>query len=198
MQITLRQRDIELALKMYLASQGIALADRAFSVDFTAGRKESGLTATIDIGTADDITDAVVRSVNVPAPDTLKEASNQGTIESSVNKYAAAEELVEGVNKDDLKFASDTAGKSNYDVKPETEEAPVGPVVKFQSTEVVQTTPVAETFFVTQENKPTLVFAEDPPFDVAPVVVAEETKVPAPVAEAKPEEVVRKPINLFG
>ena len=184
MQITLRQRDIELALKMYLASQGIALADRAFSVDFTAGRKESGLTATIDIGTADDITDAIVRSVHVPAPDTLKEASNQGTIESSVNKYAAAEELVEGVNKDD--------------VKPETEEATVGPVVKFQSTEVVQPTPVAETVFVTQENKPTLVFAEDPPFDVAPVVVAEETKVPAPVAEAKPEEVVRKPINLFG
>lgn len=55
MQITLKQRDIELALKMYLASQGISIAGRSFEVLFTAGRKPGGLLAEIEIGEAADI-----------------------------------------------------------------------------------------------------------------------------------------------
>lgn len=68
MQITLKQRDIELALKMYLAAQGIALANRTFDVEFTAGRKEAGLMAAIDIGTADSLTEAVVAAVKEAVP----------------------------------------------------------------------------------------------------------------------------------
>lgn len=53
MKINLRQADIEQALKMYLTSQGIVLQDRTFEVTFRAGRKGSGLSADVNIGTAE-------------------------------------------------------------------------------------------------------------------------------------------------
>lgn len=65
MQITLKQRDIELALKMYLSAQGISLLQRSFNVEFTAGRKDSGLSASIDIGPAEALTEEVMESVKV-------------------------------------------------------------------------------------------------------------------------------------
>lgn len=49
MQITLKQRNIEAALKQYIVAQGINLDGKKVSVEFTAGRKESGITAEIDI-----------------------------------------------------------------------------------------------------------------------------------------------------
>lgn len=49
MQINLRQREIETALKMYLHSQGINLKEKSITIDFTAGRKDSGLSAEISI-----------------------------------------------------------------------------------------------------------------------------------------------------
>lgn len=65
MQITLKQRDIELALKMYLSAQGISLLQRSFNVEFTAGRKDSGLSASIDIGPAEALTKEAMESVKV-------------------------------------------------------------------------------------------------------------------------------------
>lgn len=65
MQITLKQRDIELALKMYLSAQGISLLQRSFNVEFTAGRKDSGLSASIDIGPAEALTEEVMEAVKV-------------------------------------------------------------------------------------------------------------------------------------
>lgn len=49
MQIILKQKDIEQALTLYLRDQGINLTNKSLSVSWTAGRKESGITAEIDI-----------------------------------------------------------------------------------------------------------------------------------------------------
>jgi len=49
MQIILKQKDIEQALALYLRNQGINLINKNLSVSWTAGRKESGITAEIDI-----------------------------------------------------------------------------------------------------------------------------------------------------
>lgn len=70
MQITLKQRDIELALKMYLSAQGISLLDRSFNVEFTAGRKDSGLSASIDIGPAEMLATKIMQAVEATSMDT--------------------------------------------------------------------------------------------------------------------------------
>jgi hypothetical protein len=49
MQIQLKQTEIIQALKLYISSQGINLGGKTVSVGFTAGRKDSGLSADIDI-----------------------------------------------------------------------------------------------------------------------------------------------------
>lgn len=49
MQISLKQTEIVAALKMYIAAQGINLADKTVKIDFTAGRKEAGITADVSI-----------------------------------------------------------------------------------------------------------------------------------------------------
>lgn len=52
MQITLKQPDIEAALKAYIANQGIRTADRDVLVSFTVGRKPAGITAEVSIRSA--------------------------------------------------------------------------------------------------------------------------------------------------
>ena len=49
MKIQLSQSNIIEGIKMYLQSQGIKLHGRDLQVLFTAGRKQSGLTADVDI-----------------------------------------------------------------------------------------------------------------------------------------------------
>lgn len=49
MQIQLKQPEIEAALKMYITNQGISLAGKSFTVSFTSGRKENGLSADLVI-----------------------------------------------------------------------------------------------------------------------------------------------------
>lgn len=53
MQINLKQREIEAALRMYVSHQGINLNGKEVAITFTAGRKEGGLTADVSI---EDIT----------------------------------------------------------------------------------------------------------------------------------------------
>lgn len=45
MQIQLKQSEIIAALKQYITSQGINLANKNVTISFTAGRKEAGVTA---------------------------------------------------------------------------------------------------------------------------------------------------------
>jgi hypothetical protein len=53
MQINLKQNEIENALKRYVSHQGINLAGKDISISFTAGRKESGISAEITIDDVD-------------------------------------------------------------------------------------------------------------------------------------------------
>ena len=49
MQIFLTQNEIKDALHQYVATKGIALVGKKVDISFTAGRKESGLTAEVTI-----------------------------------------------------------------------------------------------------------------------------------------------------
>lgn len=49
MLITLKQHEIVAALRLYVATNGINLSGKSLDVAFTAGRKESGLTAEVSI-----------------------------------------------------------------------------------------------------------------------------------------------------
>ena len=49
MQIQLKQNEIVAALKQYISTQGISLRGKNVDISFTAGRKESGITADISI-----------------------------------------------------------------------------------------------------------------------------------------------------
>ena len=49
MQVTLKQSEIEIALKNYIQVMGINLSGKSIEVTFTAGRKEAGISAELDI-----------------------------------------------------------------------------------------------------------------------------------------------------
>jgi hypothetical protein len=49
MQINLKQPEIEQALRAYVNAQGISLYQKDVSISFTAGRRESGISAEISI-----------------------------------------------------------------------------------------------------------------------------------------------------
>ena len=49
MKVKIQQNEIITALKQYISSQGINLQGKVVAIDFTAGRKEGGLTADISI-----------------------------------------------------------------------------------------------------------------------------------------------------
>lgn len=49
MNIILKQKEIEAALKLYALQQGIQLAGKNVLISFTAGRKDSGISAELDI-----------------------------------------------------------------------------------------------------------------------------------------------------
>lgn len=49
MQIQLKQAEIVIALKQYIAAQGINLVGKDVSISFTAGRKEAGIVADLVI-----------------------------------------------------------------------------------------------------------------------------------------------------
>ena len=68
MQIHLKQREIEAALKMFVSQQGINLTNKVIEVSFTAGRKDTGLSAELTIE------DAVANGTN-----TFAEAVKEGT-----------------------------------------------------------------------------------------------------------------------
>ena len=55
MQIQLRQKDIEAALRMYIAAQGIVVAGKDVTIDFTVKRKQGGIIADVTIEDNGDI-----------------------------------------------------------------------------------------------------------------------------------------------
>ena len=66
--INLKQTEIEQALRAYVISQGISLHGKDLTISFTAGRRESGISAEISI---DDVeipgyTTSAVEEIKVP------------------------------------------------------------------------------------------------------------------------------------
>jgi hypothetical protein len=55
MEINLKQSEIEVALRQYVASQGFNLTGRAVAITFTSGRTANGLTALVDIGDVTEV-----------------------------------------------------------------------------------------------------------------------------------------------
>ncbi len=49
MQVQIKQNEIEQAIRAFIANQGISLENKEVKIDFTAGRKNGGLTADISI-----------------------------------------------------------------------------------------------------------------------------------------------------
>ena len=49
MQVQLKQSEIEAALKGYIAQQGINLTNKTVTCNFTAGRKDSGISVELEI-----------------------------------------------------------------------------------------------------------------------------------------------------
>lgn len=77
MQIQLHQKAIEVALQDYITKQGINLYGRDVTIEFTAGRKDRGLSADITIGEPEMIeipgfTDAPDVKEDTAPPNTTK------------------------------------------------------------------------------------------------------------------------------
>lgn len=71
MLITLKQKEIEAALRLYISQRGINLAGKEVLIAFTAGRKESGVSAEVDIE------DAVYIGVGPSTPAPLETPAEQ-------------------------------------------------------------------------------------------------------------------------
>lgn len=68
MNIIIKQREIEAGIKLYLLQQGIQLNGKTTEISFTAGRKDSGMSAEIEINDAEGITSVVDKMIQQQAP----------------------------------------------------------------------------------------------------------------------------------
>lgn len=78
MQIQLKQGEITAALKAYIQSQGFNLEGKEIEIQYTAGRKESGLYADIFINEVPPIIE------EAPAPQVLTRKAKEMTAEPEV------------------------------------------------------------------------------------------------------------------
>lgn len=100
MEINLKQSEIEVALRQYVASQGFNLTGRAVAITFTSGRTANGLTALVDIG---DVTEVVAqdpptltaRSAELRASDVQLQGAAVGQAFNAVEPEPAAQEAGE-------------------------------------------------------------------------------------------------------
>lgn len=102
MQINLKQTEIIAALQGYISQQGINLAGKTVSVDFTAGRKETGISAEITIEDKQLIsaTEYLTRSYSGPV-DTQPAATIAATVElePTIDPEDAAKEAAAGTEE---------------------------------------------------------------------------------------------------
>lgn len=83
MQIQLKQTEIVTALKQYIHNQGINLTGKEVTITFTAGRKESGVSADLTIEEAS--IPGFIESDEAPAPVVL-------SVVPSVDSAASADQ----------------------------------------------------------------------------------------------------------
>lgn len=96
MQITLKQREIEAALRQYITNSGVSLTGKTVEIGFTAGRKEAGLVADISIEDTDQAPQAPIKPVTIAAAETPVAAAPvveagpvEGAGEPAANEEAA-------------------------------------------------------------------------------------------------------------
>lgn len=89
MQVILKQRDIEQALKQYIAGQGINLKGKTVNIAFTAGRKETGISAELDI---DDISGYIPAAEDLTKDEPVQEAAQVDGAQEVVSESAGAVE----------------------------------------------------------------------------------------------------------
>jgi hypothetical protein len=84
MQIQLRQKEIETAIKLFVSQQGINLTNKTIDIVFTAGRKESGISAEMTIedvcsvlGNCTVSNQTVVASLVKPEENTITPAESE-------------------------------------------------------------------------------------------------------------------------
>lgn len=84
MQIIIKQSEIEVAVKNYIAGLGINLAGKDVEVSFTAGRKEDGLSASLDI------VDATLGTVVSVPPKPVIEAAAPAAVVQAISQTSPA------------------------------------------------------------------------------------------------------------
>ncbi len=98
MQVILKQRDIEQALKQYIAGQGINIKGKTVNIAFTAGRKETGISAELDI---DDIPGYMPAAEELPVDvpgvqeDTVPEETNESVTQGVESPFGDAGDAAE-------------------------------------------------------------------------------------------------------
>lgn len=106
MQIILKQRDIEAAVKAYVVAQGISLANKSVEINFTAGRKETGISVEIDIEDVNYYQNAPTQRLQNPfiqvpvtnatdKEDAFKADPNEEVVQEAIKEPNAAEEKEE-------------------------------------------------------------------------------------------------------
>ena len=196
MNVILKQKEIEAALKLYALQQGIQLAGKTVLISFTAGRKDTGISAELDISDKSDtvsfIDTLIEQQANAivipeipepPAPvvlpvvDRLKTAAEIEEIRQSVNTEGVPEKL-EPVFMHDAMNAEEEAEEEVQEVAQEPAAVASAPVNIFSSP-----------------------FAAPIPAPQPTVELVEEEEMPFDVDESYEEVVVAQPVksvSLFG
>jgi len=96
--INLKQTEIEQALRAYVNAQGISLVGKELSITFTAGRRESGITAEVSIEDVDipGFTDTVIEETAPKATVvSLAQVAAPAVVAEVQEVQAQVEEVVE-------------------------------------------------------------------------------------------------------
>lgn len=93
MLIQIRQKEIETAIQMYIAAQGITLKGKSVSIAFTAGRRDSGLIADVDIVDTAPSKDFSEQLAAMCAPEAVAQAVYE-TVEGQTEAPAPVQEEV--------------------------------------------------------------------------------------------------------
>jgi len=98
--INLKQSEIEAALKGYITQQGISLGGKQVTVSFTAGRKESGVSAELSI--EDDGTTAIEPVQDIPPTGMIKRSPELVVVQEEETNDAEPVEEAEPVKTSSL------------------------------------------------------------------------------------------------
>ena len=100
MQIQLQQKEIEAALAGYITQQGIDLSGKQVTIEFTAGRKASGLSAELTIEDVDfpDFSELAEKEEVMDQPTATIVSLNCSPVESNTSSTVATPAAVEAVD----------------------------------------------------------------------------------------------------